>query len=411
MSRLNTGDNVVESPFIIMDIGGFTFGKCAKAGDASKLGSTFKITYPNFMKSLNIVKVNGSLNQYTINLEYAITQYDDPNLIDQVLATVSDTRKLKLTYGDWMMPAYIYREEEAIITKVTSNVDMASSRISYTINATSTALSLNSGSQTFPAKNTKPSDELKSLIKNNTSGISQILYGMRDMGKVISNNLIASNDKKVQLMSKTCSTLNYISYLVNSMQNNNDSSNAAVGGSTYFLTIHDDNKNMLGGPYFEVKEASADTVIDSYDTYAVDIGYPSDNFVSNFTIKNDDSWAILYKAAQAGSQPEYTYSIDNDGKIVTSFSPSITTSSKYYTTTTLDKSWWTKVTQFPIQATITIRGLLRPAMLMQYVRANVYFYGKKHSSSGLYIITRQEDQINDYGYKTTLSLLRIKGDA
>ena len=152
-------------------------------------------------------------------------------------------------------------------------------------------------------------------------------------------------------------------------------------------------------------------VIDSYDTYAVDIGYPSDNFVSNFTIKNDDSWAILYKAAQAGSQPEYTYSIDNDGKIVTSFSPSITTSNKYYTTTTLDKSWWTKVTQFPIQATITIRGLLRPAMLMQYVRANVYFYGKKHSSSGLYIITRQEDQINDYGYKTTLSLLRIKGDA
>ena len=51
------------------------------------------------------------------------------------------------------------------------------------------------------------------------------------------------------------------------------------------------NKNLSkNGPYFEVKEASADTVIDSYDTYAVDIGYPSDNFVSNFTIKNDDSW-------------------------------------------------------------------------------------------------------------------------
>ena len=38
------------------------------------------------------------------------------------------------------------------------------------------------------------------------------------------------------------------------------------------------------------------------------------------------------------------------------------------------------------------------------------FYGAKHISSGLYIITRQEDTIDDTGYKSVLNLVRIGGD-
>ena len=47
---------------------------------------------------------------------------------------------------------------------------------------------------------------------------------------------------------------------------------------------------------------------------------------------------------------------------------------------------------------------------MSYVKINAMFYGQKHSSSGLYIITKQEDSIDSSGYKTTLSLTRISGD-
>ena len=78
--------------------------------------------------------------------------------------------------------------------------------------------------------------------------------------------------------------------------------------------------------------------------------------------------------------------------------------------TQANKNWWTKVTSFPITATVTIKGLLRPAILMSQVHVNVLFYGKKHISSGLYIITRHEDQIDGSGYRTTLSLTRIGGD-
>ena len=67
------------------------------------------------------------------------------------------------------------------------------------------------------------------------------------------------------------------------------------------------------------------------------------------------------------------------------------------------------MTEFPISATLVIKGLIRPALLMTYLRVNTYFYGKKHVSSGLYIITKQEDKIDGSGYRTILSLTRIAG--
>ena len=47
---------------------------------------------------------------------------------------------------------------------------------------------------------------------------------------------------------------------------------------------------------------------------------------------------------------------------------------------------------------------------MSYIRVNVYYYGRKHISSGVYVVTKQEDNVSTNGYFTTLSLLRVKGD-
>lgn len=55
-------------------------------------------------------------------MEYAIRTGDDPNLLDKVFSSVSKDRQIKLTYGDWNAPDYIYKEESAIITKVSTNV-------------------------------------------------------------------------------------------------------------------------------------------------------------------------------------------------------------------------------------------------------------------------------------------------
>ena len=58
-----------------------------------------------------------------------------------------------------------------------------------------------------------------------------------------------------------------------------------------------------------------------------------------------------------------------------------------------------------------IRGLLKPALLMEYIHLNVYFHGHKHIASGLYIITKQSDRIDKGGYKTTLNLTKISGES
>lgn len=79
-----------------------------------------------------------------------------------------------------------------------------------------------------------------------------------------------------------------------------------------------------------------------------------------------------------------------------------------YHTRPEDVTWFTQVTKYPISASIKIQGLLRPAQLMQYVRLNVVFPGgKKHISSGLYIVTKQNDELSGSGYHTTLGLTRI----
>ena len=68
------------------------------------------------------------------------------------------------------------------------------------------------------------------------------------------------------------------------------------------------------------------------------------------------------------------------------------------------------MTEFPISAVIDFKGLVRPTLLVSYVKLNVVYYGRKHISSGTYIITKQVDSISSAGYKTTLNLQRIKGE-
>ena len=131
------------------------------------------------------------------------------------------------------------------------------------------------------------------------------------------------------------------------------------------------------------------------------------NLVTSFNINNNDTWAILYDYSESLDFSNYTYRIGNDGKLETIYSPSTMTSKALQYTTESRKNWWTNMIDFPISATLTIKGLIRPAILMSYVKINVWFYGALHDSSGLYFITKQQDRIDSQGYRTILSLTRI----
>lgn len=399
--------SLVEAPFCILNVGGYSFGSYMEAGNIAKVKY---VKYPNFITSARVEKINGTVNQYTIVLTYQIEAGNDPNMIDKILSKVG-YGTVYISYGDWACPNFIYKEEEAIITNVSSKVDFSSSRITYTVSCTSNSIALAGTSFNFASRKAKPSDVIFEMLYNKQYGLTELFTGMKNSTKVRTNGLIASNDQVVDIPSKEAmDPLTYLNYLVSCMSSNTNSTNSVLKDSTYYLTIDDDASGKLGGPYFKITEVKANNkAITSSDTYVVDVGFPSDSLVTNFTINDDNSWALLYNYASSVDKQTYTYSLDDKGDIVTRYSPNITTSSKSFITTEAQKTWWTNMTRFPITAELTIKGLIRPTMLMTYVRINSFFYGQKHISSGLYVITKQVDTIDGTGYRTTLSLTRIGG--
>lgn len=398
---------LVQSPFIIANIGGVTFGTFSG-------NYRTNATYPNYMESMSVTKVNGTVNTYTLNFHYQVATGQDPNLLDKIFSRATKDRRIILQYGDWMAPNYIYKEEQCIITNVTTRLNMSSSSLDYTLQCTSDAIGLNSTQFNFPARNAKPSDVILQLLSNSKYGLKDVFTGMRNKNVVLSKNLIASNDKKVQLLAQNNTTiLDYLNYLVGCMVDNKTPEENKLSTSKYFLTINDDYNNDLGGTYFKVSEVSANAAVyNATDTYELDINYPGDNFVTEFSLNNDQSWAILYEYAGDVKQEEYTYNIRDDGTIETLSSPSLLTSSLTNAKSAYKTQWWSYMTEFPITATLTLKGLTRPSMLMTYVKLNVWFAGgQKHISSGTYIITKQTDSITSAGYTTTLTLLRVGGDA
>lgn len=410
--KLNSVPTLVESPFIIVTIGKYTLGSYTGNKTTTSLGMLAQVNFPNFVNSLNITKVNGTVNTYTIGIVYQVAPGDDPNLIDKIFSSVSATRRLSLSYGDWRNPASIYKEETALITNVTSSLDMSASKITYTVQCVSDAMSLASAVYDFPAREAKPSDIIKEMLKDVSYGLLTVFKGMVDFQRVITNGLIASNDKKVKIEARqNMNIIEYLNFLVGAMTSvDSESKDTIIQSGNYYLAIHDDITNALGGTYFEVKEVKAGTKVSNYDVYEVDVGYPGDNFVTQFNLTNNQQYTILYDCAGKIEQTKYIYSIDNNGQLSTQYAPSIARSKSLQKVTEQNKNWWTKVTQFPIQATLTIKGLTRPSILMSQVRINTVMYGQEHISSGLYIITKQQDKLDSNGYTTTLTLLRIGGD-
>lgn len=399
--------NRIEVPFIKVVIGQYTFGIYQESKGKGETNS-LKLKYPNYVKSLNITKINGQVNQYDLTLEYTVTEYNDPNFFEKVFSSVSQSRTIIFSYGDLFAPYYAYRDEKAIITDVKSDFDIASSKIAYKVKAVSSTKILSYAVSTFGYfPNEQPSNIIKSLLKSEAFGLLEVFYGMRNGLTLNGVDLIPSNDLPRTIEAKeNINVLDYLRYLVDLMTPVD--SEALLKGGVYTLIFSDDVSNDLGGPYFQIVQAQ--TNMEMSDAYEIDIGYESKDIVMDFHIDNDESYSIYYNYCNELEDTQYVRRYNSRGELEEVYAPILSSGNAQHKTQENDKSWWTKVTSFPIGASITLKGLLRPAMLVTHVRINIYFYGKKHISSGLYIVTKEEDTVNEQGFKTKLNLIRISGD-
>ena len=397
----------VETPFVKVTIGTYTFGIYGQiVSKASR--KVVGIQYPNYVQSLSVKKVNGSVNTYTLKITYPITESDDPNFFEKVFSSVSDSRKIVFSYGDLSLPSFIYKDEEALITDVKETVSASSSTISYEVTAVSTSSILTVGNNRFPAVTDKPSNIIKKLIKNTNYGLQKIFSGMSTstkIKKILDDGVIASDDKIVKLEAKTnISVLDYLTYLVDCMI-------PISGNGIYSLVVVDDTSNAYGGTYFKVLNSTYATTSGSeLGVYSIDIGYPTQKVVTSFSIDNNQAYSIFYNFSSSLVGSDMVQRINDNGELEYVYAPVISSATSQRETTASEKNWWKKVTEYPISATLTIKGLLRSSMLMTNIRLNVYFYGRKHTSSGLYVITKQVDEISSSGFRTTLNLTRIGSD-
>ena len=415
LSLLSTQSRVA-TPFIKVAIGEYVLGifqKTERRGRVKfdqdgQVYKTLNIKYPNYVQSLEVKKINGQVNQYTLNLTYQITPDDDPNLIEKMLSSVSTTRKITFSYGDLSAPNFIYKNDEAIIVQPSMQFSMESAQIMYTITAVSNGVLARSGSFTFKGRRAKPSDVIKSILYDKTYGLTEVFTGMRSRGKVLRDKLIADNDQIVEIDTKINITpLDYLLYLVSCMKPANTAKSKT---GVYTLTIYDDTSGEYAGTYFKVTQIEKVKEAPGM-VYELEIGVPNNkNVVTALSVTNNEAWSIFYDYSKKISDAEYVQRIDSKGNLVDVFAPIVSSGNPEFKTNASTASWWRQITQYPIKGSVTIKGLLRPATLMQYVRLKLYYYGRLHIISGLYIVTSQTDRVDMSGFTTTLGLLRVGGD-
>lgn len=409
---LLSSTNRIEVPFVKVTIGGYTFGiyKGKTGGNKSNgVYAGIEDSFPNYVKSLEVKKTNTSINNYKLEISYPVTNNSDPNFFEKILGSESSTRKITIAYGDATQPNFAYnleREESATITNVETHLDLHNSVINYTISAVSAVKSSLTDCKTFPGVKGKPSMVIKSLVRDNANyHLLDVFTGM-NVNKL--DDYIAGDDAIVAIPTMTrVSTLEYISKLVEYMNPKYDPAERVVNSAYYQLSTFDDEN----GSYFRVIKIDSGrdhNSLDNLSTYSIDIGYPTANIITDFNINTTNNWSLYYEYKMS-ENANYINVIGDDGSVTQEYSPILAKSDDNELRADV-KTWWTKATSFPITATLKLKGLLRPTILMSYVKVNVWFYGNKHISSGYYIITSHVDSVSESGYFTTLGLQRVSGE-
>lgn len=390
-SPLPSTINYVEAPYVKMTLGGVEFGTY----DGGK--------YPNYIQGIDVRKTNGSMNEYTINLVHQVSPGDNPNYIDNLIAK-NGFNKVEIEYGD-AEAGIAYRSVNALLIDVKSKYDFFNSSISYTLHAISSSVMSAVDRRNYPAVKDKPSNIINKMLYE-TGELLKYFPAMISKTLVSSNNCIPSNDKEVEMDAMTNTTpLNYLNKLVSSMVS---TTSQAINDSIYYLNINDENAL---GPFFTISEVSTKMNKSMFPLiYEIDINYPDEKSLAyNFSVDTDFSWPLAYE--YAGEFSNYNYGINNSGK---TFAEASNAAIKTTTGTTnsfiTDKNWWTNVTEFPIKATLEVKGLTSYVLLLNYIKVNVYYFGNKRDSSGIYIVTGQEDMLSGNGFRTKLELTRVAGD-
>ncbi len=382
----------VEAPYFEVEIGGITFG-----GYKGK-------KVPNYVKALTAKKINNSFNEYNIKLIHQISPGDNPNYIDEIISSVKYD-VINLRYGN-ANTGQIFSDNNALITDVSQHFDFINCNITYNINAISVGATVAASKHTFPAYNGKASDKIREMLwGSENSDLIKLFPGMKNQLEVERKGLIPTNDKQIFIGEhKNITTLAYLNVLINRMVSSSTPSGSNINDSIYMYSVSDSSKGS-SFKIVEVRNLKSSNIKNIPYIYEVNVGYPDDNFVLNFSVNTNFAWSLAYESSK--DIIKYDYNLDSIGNLEKQRIPACYKNEKDELG---NRNLWTSLTRYPVNATLTVRGLTQNSLLMQYIKINNYMYGAKRITSGIYIVTEQIDSIGNGVYTTTFNLMRVSGD-
>ena len=389
---LSTSPILVQAPYVELTMNGVKIGGYNASDDK----------YPNHIVGLTVEKINNKINTYTIQLIHQVRTGEDPNIIDALLNRTGYRNKVKIKYGD-SATGLFFKEEEAYIMDVSYNENVQSANIAYTIKAVSSVSFVKYSYFSYPPVTGKPSTEINNLMYH--SGQSSIelqnsFSGMRTAQDAMRRNAIPTNDAVVNIPGlANASPYDRLNQLVANMRDPND----ATG--TYMLSYNDATNDASFRIVEVTRQDTADRNALIKNCYTLDIGFPGNTMITSFALGNDVYWPLYYK--YAGKIASYKYDIDYNGKITRSKVNPLDVDDKFQSKNVESMNWWEYVRSYPVSATVTIKGLMKPVLLMENVYIFSQIYGQEDLASGLYSIIGQTDTIDGGGCSTTLELLKI----
>lgn len=160
---------------------------------------------------------------------------------------------------------------------------------------------------------------------------------MKDSEQVLQEGLILGDDRAVDIeRQENVSPLDYLSYLVACMSEEGTSDTQLKKGTVYVLTIVDDTSGKFEGPYFKIVKCSANS--DALGTYEIDIGYPSENIITDFSVEDNEGFSILYDYQGQLNSANFAQRIDDNGNLVDVYAPVISSGNSHYKTNEADKN-------------------------------------------------------------------------
>ena len=390
--ELCSSEMLVQAPYIQVELNGIKIGGYNNSVDK----------YPNHVMSVTVEKISNQINNYTISLLYQIRAGEDPNLIDTILSRTGYRNKVKIKYGD-SANGIFYKEEEAYIIDVTHKDNVSSASISYTIKAVSSVGFVKYTYASYSSTTSKPSTEIVKLLYNSgqiSTQLQNAFGGMKSRQATLSKNLIPTNDAVVNIPGLAdASPYDRLLQLTANMRNPTDPS------STYMLTFMDASNNSSSFKITEIIRRENNSASNVKNCYTLDVGFPGNTMITSFSLDNDVYWPLYYK--YAGKVASYSYDIDYSGRIIRTKTNPLNIDDKFQSKNVELMNWWEYVRAYPVSATVTIKGLVKPIILMENVYIFSQIYGQQDLATGLYSIIGQTDTVNGSGCSTTLKLLKV----